>query len=881
MKRFLLALVLAWLTTSQVNSQTTYTWNSANGSWAVSTNWTPARSTPAINDILMFDGLVQAAPTVTNIPTETIGSISFINNVMANLSTTVTNTISIGHGSVSAPHLLVSSGSFVTVSGASALTLSISTGFSGQIHGSVIFADEAHRLFSTDASSLNFKNGSQFTTNTGFTGNAFGTANLNSVIFESGSTYNSGAGANPFGAAAPTSVVSFQTGSLYSHQQTALPSLSGRTYANFELNVASFNGTMTGANPLRCDTLTVTNVTGANFNLTGGIIISGDLKIIAGAVAFSPTSSNTILFDGIVKQDISGSFTVNSNTQIVIAKTAYANLLSGLSTPDSVIVYGKLFANTQTVSGDYFGLHPSAGAIATTGDVTLNSNAILNVAGAANFLPGTEITGTGIPAGTYVLDGFGTTLRISKFATSTASSTTITPSTSIGTLGIGSANGITDAPTASGNIQTTTRSYQLDGKYEYNGSIAQVTGNGLPNNPLSGTLTINNSAGAGTSGVTLSQNTVVSGTFVLTQGNVTLNGNELKISAITGAGVPSATNNHFVTNAGGILAMDVIGSGAVSFPIGPTADSLNTLTITDNSVSGNIFYVSVKQGINDPPVAFPTYGINRTWYIRSSAVIANSVDVVFQYAGTDANPGVLQPVEMELLQSDYTAWSIIAGNAILIPAGTDPYTVATITDLTTNDDAPIPYALGRSGGWILPIDCIISTKAQKINNTGIISWTVNSCADVNSFEVQRSVGNGEYQTIGTIRPGANETNFNFTDPLLARGVNLYRIKVNGLTGATKYSNIVALIYDSDELLITSVAPNPVHGSAILTLSAAKQGAADFKVYNLAGSLVKQWHSSFAEGNNAIEMNVAELPAGVYQLLVTTPYARTVTRFAKQ
>jgi len=147
--------------------------------------------------------------------------------------------------------------------------------------------------------------------------------------------------------------------------------------------------------------------------------------------------------------------------------------------------------------------------------------------------------------------------------------------------------------------------------------------------------------------------------------------------------------------------------------------------------------------------------------------------------------------------------------------------------------------------------------------------------------VQRSVGNGVYSTIGTIVPGANQTDFSFTDPSLARGTNLYRIKVNRLAGSIKYSNTVALIYDSNELLITSFAPNPVQDVATLTLSTARQGAANFTVYDLSGKLVKQWHSSIAEGNNIIEMNVAGLPAGMYHVLVSTTDARTVTRFVKQ
>src|SRR5205085_8620077 len=66
------------------------------------------------------------------------------------------------------------------------------------------------------------------------------------------------------------------------------------------------------------------------------------------------------------------------------------------------------------------------------------------------------------------------------------------------TLGIGSTDGITSSG-ATGNIQVTgTRTFNT-ANYAYNGSAAQVTGNGLPS--IVNNLTINNSAG-----VTLTNN---------------------------------------------------------------------------------------------------------------------------------------------------------------------------------------------------------------------------------------------------------------------------------------------------------------------------------------------------------------------------------------
>ncbi|WP_440707538.1 T9SS type A sorting domain-containing protein [Gracilimonas sp. BCB1] len=79
-----------------------------------------------------------------------------------------------------------------------------------------------------------------------------------------------------------------------------------------------------------------------------------------------------------------------------------------------------------------------------------------------------------------------------------------------GTLEIGSADGIATSG-ATGNIQTGTRNFRRSGSYTYNGSSAQITGNGLPNRVNN--LTINNS-----SEVSLDNDIEVEGTLSLTSG---------------------------------------------------------------------------------------------------------------------------------------------------------------------------------------------------------------------------------------------------------------------------------------------------------------------------------------------------------------------------
>lgn len=157
------------------------------------------------------------------------------------------------------------------------------------------------------------------------------------------------------------------------------------------------------------------------------------------------------------------------------------------------------------------------------------------------------------------------TYNVTGISKQTSGSTTTMNSTFVlnngGDLYMGSTAGITTAGTSSGNIQTATRTFNQGGNYIYNGSSNQSTGTGLPAT-LTDSITINNK-----SSVSLSQNTTVSGTLLLTNGNFNQSPNTLTF----GSGSVIARDN-------GSLGSVPAFSGAVSVMY--TNLGQNTLTQT-------------------------------------------------------------------------------------------------------------------------------------------------------------------------------------------------------------------------------------------------------------------------------------------------------------
>jgi len=316
----------------------TYTWNqTAAASWAVATNWTPSRTTLALNDILVFDGALTPTVTANAIPAQTIGQLKLINGATVNLQGAAIGILTIGGGT--GTDLSVPVGCTLSINSTVGLSILVATGATGEIYGNFSLLAGANKLTAFDATGISFKSGSLFTAGAGLTGNPFGATYANSVVFENGSTFLFITGSNPFALTAPSSVVVFQTGSLYVQQGSNSPSFAGRTYANVRFNYAA-TFTLSGAGAVSVDNLTIDLGT-INFNLTTdpGHSIKGNISVATGAALnFTPATAGTVKLNGTTPQSITvnGTFSTGTFSTIEIDNT------TGVTLNNSIAMNGGL-----------------------------------------------------------------------------------------------------------------------------------------------------------------------------------------------------------------------------------------------------------------------------------------------------------------------------------------------------------------------------------------------------------------------------------------------------------------------------------------------------------------------------------------------------------
>ncbi len=392
-----------------------YVWaGGATGDWTVSTSWTPERTSPASTDVLQFNG--GGSVTATNVPGQTIARLLLSGNTTVSLRAAAGDPVLALQGAAGSD-LDVPSGCALNVDGSQPLAISLSSGATGSIGGSMTFSNSAQRLDAADAGTIVFLGGARFTQAAGCTGSPFTTGGTaGAVVFASGATFVSQAGDGPFGLPAPAAKVVFQAGSLCRHEQTGLPDLAGRTYANFELAAPSFDATSTGDGLFTVDDLTVT--TGAMHLQLTGVRINGNLSVAAlQTLDFDPVAAAAITLGGTAAQSVtsSGTLTFNSLANVTVSNPSASGVtlhstvtLGGTTTiaAGSRLVAAAALTNggTMNVNGT-FEIGPG-GALAGTGPVYADPSTLSYAASSAvgsEWGPGTS--GSGVPRDVSIQSG--------------------------------------------------------------------------------------------------------------------------------------------------------------------------------------------------------------------------------------------------------------------------------------------------------------------------------------------------------------------------------------------------------------------------------------------------------------------------------------------
>lgn len=180
------------------------------------------------------------------------------------------------------------------------------------------------------------------------------------------------------------------------------------------------------------------------------------------------------------------------------------------------------------------------------------------------------------------------------------------------------------------------------------------------------------------------------------------------------------------------------------------------------------------------------------------------------------------------------------------------------------DDATVTINWPASGS--LPVT-LVNFNASRSGTTVTLGWTTNIESNNTGFEIQRSNGNGAFETVGfvaTKATGGNSSmpiNYQYREMNTATGNTYYRLSQVDIDGTRTVSPIKGVRGVQDNARMT-VYPNPAK-SGNMSVLFGSSAVRNIVITDLSGKTLKQWND-YHDDN----MVITGLRTGVYILIAT-------------
>ncbi len=188
--------------------------------------------------------------------------------------------------------------------------------------------------------------------------------------------------------------------------------------------------------------------------------------------------------------------------------------------------------------------------------------------------------------------------------------------------------------------------------------------------------------------------------------------------------------------------------------------------------------------------------------------------------------------------------------------------------------------------WVTLLPITLLDFDGKLNGTKVdLTWTTSSESNSDRFEVERSTDAQEYKAFANVKAKGNsttETKYAAVDPLPAKGVNYYRLKMVDKDASFMYSKIVTIKVNADASLETRVMPNPFTGKLDIYLTLPHACTVSFNFVDINGKVVYSKEVKGLKGFNWFVVNDLEkLPTAPYILNLVTDEQKFTQKLIKQ
>lgn len=165
---------------------------------------------------------------------------------------------------------------------------------------------------------------------------------------------------------------------------------------------------------------------------------------------------------------------------------------------------------------------------------------------------------------------------------------------------------------------------------------------------------------------------------------------------------------------------------------------------------------------------------------------------------------------------------------------------------------------------------LIDFRGLFADNKTKLSWKVLSDGQVQYFEIQRSLDGINFTTVGQVDAQSSapaSAAYTYIDVPDIKGIQkiYYRIKLVNKNGSTaKYSNIISIVFATNEEGKLTVFPNPVKDILEIQLYSKSATKVKIEIFESSGRLIHSSTTTVQKGNNVITMDeLTNQPRGLY------------------
>jgi hypothetical protein len=382
--------------------------------------------------------------------------------------------------------------------------------------------------------------------------------------------------------------------------------------------------------------------------------------------------------------------------------------------------------------------------------------------------------------------------------------------------------------------------------------------------------------GGGT--LTLNNTVAISGTLILDNGNISLNGNNLEALSITGG---SAASYIVTPDTSGGLIRPVGPTSSTLFPVGNS--SFNPVSVRTGTGT-DLFRVSVVDSLM-PTAPDKQNALKRTWLIFQSNPPGANGNIVFSVQwnageeGSQFDRSLGGAGSADGWRWGGTSW-VKQTNSRFHDNGLGIYPA--IDSLMTQNLGL--WTLANENG-ALPIQ-LVSFTASLVNGHRVqLDWTTASEVNNFGFEVQRRGGSDStFMSLPNLFiPGHGTTNeqhsYSAVDSTSPPDLVFYRLKQLDLNGTSYYSDPVSIQVPTSvnqanvptEFILEQNYPNPFNPTTTIKFSLPREGQVDLSIFNILGEQVATVvNGRMSTGYYSYQVDASKLASGIYFYRITAP-----------